>query len=506
MAGNKYWRTPQISAAWEYAEVLIAVASVTVVGWFLPVSYRVFGPVYLLMVILLSLRVRRWPALAAAVVSAVAWNFVFTPPRLSFSVLHIDDGVMLATYFVAALIGGLLTTRLRAQERSEREREQREAAFFHLIRELASARTLDETAETALRQADDLFDARTALLLMSDSGMLEPHPASSYPLDTNERGAAAWALAHNQPAGRFTAVLPSAAALHVPMMRGELALGVFTLWQPVAVTHLTPRQHDLIEGFVAQIALLVERDRLCSMREREKLLAESDRLHRTLIDSVSHELKTPLSVLRSASDRLDTATGEARLSLTSEIRTATRRLEHLVANLLNQSRLESGRLKPQLDWCEVRGVISAARRAVGDVLNDRSVSVEIEDDLPLFMADAVLLEHVLANLLLNAAVHTTPTTSVRLSAGLDRARNRVFVTVSDSGPGLPAEIRANLFQKFCRGAHTPSGGLGLGLSIVRGFTLAQGGDVVAGSSPEGGACFTVYLPHAAHDRIPYDES
>ena len=115
--GSKYWKARETSVGWEYAEVLGIVACVTAVGWFVPVNYRVNGSIYLLMVLLLSLRVGRWPVLVAAVVSAVAWNFVFIPPRLSFSVLHIEDGLMLGTYFAAErLIGGLFTARIRRQE------------------------------------------------------------------------------------------------------------------------------------------------------------------------------------------------------------------------------------------------------------------------------------------------------------------------------------------------------------------------------------------------------
>ena len=503
--GSEYWKTPEISAAWEYIEVLGVIGSLTVVGWFVPVSYRAFGPIYLLAVTLLSLRVGQWPVLTAAIVSAVAWNFVFMPPRLSFSVLHIDDSLMLGTYFVAALIVGVLTARIREQERYERQREQREAALFHLIRELAAARSLDETAETALRMADRLFKARTALLLNSQDGRLELHPSSSLQLSESEYAMAAWTLQHGQPAGRFTEVMSESENLHLPMVRADLVLGVFVVCLPPEVTRLTAKQRDLLDGFTAQIALLVEREQLCTAREHEKLLAESDRLHRTLFDSVSHELKTPLAVLRSAGEKLGTGDQEKQLRLAGEIRTATRRLDHLVANLLNQTRLESGRLKLQLDWCEVQEVIDTARRSVGAALHGRPVKIEIAPDMPLFKADAVLMEQVLANLLLNAALHTPAGSAVRLTAGLDREHTQVFIAVSDSGPGIPPEITGNLFQKFSRGAKTPAGGLGLGLSIVRGFMLAQGGDVSAGRSEEGGACFTVRLPYTAHDSVPNDE-
>ncbi len=341
----------------EYAEVVGVIAAVTVMGGFfmprygLNLSYGAFGHIYLLAVIALSLRVGRGPALAAAVVSAVAWDYVFVPPQMSFSVLNLDDTLELATYFVVALIGGQLTARVR---------------------------------------------------------------------------------------------------------------------------------------------------------EREKLFAEAE-LHRTLLDSVSHELKTPLAVLRTAAEKIDTSDPQKRTRLTDEIRTATSRLDHLVANLLNQTRLESRGLRSQPDWCDARDIISAARRTVADALAGRPLKVEIPTDMPLFMADAPLLEQSVANLLLNAALHTPAASAVSVTVGMDQRGARVFIAVADRGPGIPPELRENLFQKFRRGQTARAGGLGLGLSIVRGFTLAQGGEVVASDNPQGGATFTIWLPHTSHGSVPGDE-
>ena len=126
----------------------------------------------------------------------------------------------------------------------------------------------------------------------------------------------------------------------------------------------------------------------------------------------------------------------------------------------------------------------------------------IPGDLPLFRADFALMEQVIANLLLNAALHTAPDTPIFLAAGVDQARARLFFTVADRGPGLPAAMRDRLFQKFQRGDAARAGGLGLGLSIIRGFVAAQGGEIVAGENPGGGAVFTVYLPLEAHGNVP----
>jgi two-component system sensor histidine kinase KdpD len=488
------------AGAREYLEVLVVISVVTLAAWFVPVDYRAFGDIYLLTVIGLCLRVGRWPILFATVLSALAWNFVIMPPRMSFSRLDLKDGVFLGMYLVVSLIAGQLTARIREQQREEKQREQRATALFHLTRALSDAETLEDAVGAALGQAESLFGAQSALLMKGQGGALMLHPASGFTPDHRETEAAR-ELCSAAPAigrGRRTP-----GALLVPVIRAGATLGVFALKMP-ALVYVPPEQRELMEAFAAQIGLQIERDHLRAAAEREKLLTESDRLHRTLLDSVSHEFKTPVAVLRSAAESIVHAEGARREALAREIRTAGRRLDHLVANLLNQTRLEAGRVKPKLDWCDVRDLISAARRAVGDPLNGRPFKVEVPEDMPLCMADAMLMEHVLANLLLNAVHHTPPGTPIAVRAGNEPKAARVFIAVCDRGPGIPASKRVALFQKFERGDRARSGGLGLGLSIVRGFMLAQGGDVAVDENPGGGARFTLFLPHRLHETVPQE--
>lgn len=492
----------------EYVEVVIVIAMVTAIGWSVPHTYHTFGLIYLLAVIALSLRVGRWPVLAAAVLSAATWIYVFIPPRLSFSVLESDDGLLLGTYVVVALVAGQLTARVRAAQREEHERERRATALFQLTRALAEARTLDEAVGAALNQANALFEARTALMLADARGILQPHAASSYELNFAERMISSMAWRENRPVGRFTENQAHADALHMPMCRAGQVLGVFVVRCSSEIRELTLSQRELIHGFSAQIALLVERELLRAASEREKFFAESDRLHRTLLDSVSHELKTPLSVLRSAAAKVDTDDAKKRAVLASEIGVATRRLDRLVGNLLNQTRLDSGAVRPQLDWCDARDLVNAAKSGLGDVFVGRPFRILVPAEMPLFLADAPLMEQAIANLLLNAALHTPAGNAIEVAAGWENenGERRVFVRVDDSGPGIPIELRGSLFQKFQRGQQARAGGLGLGLSIVRGFMLAQGGDVTVAESPVGGARFTLYLPHIPHECIPNDEN
>jgi K+-sensing histidine kinase KdpD len=237
-------------------------------------------------------------------------------------------------------------------------------------------------------------------------------------------------------------------------------------------------------------------------REREKTLTASDRLHRALFDSVSHELKTPMAVLRSASWALQKKTTGEGSDLVGEICKATDRLNRLIANLLDQTRLESGTIAPKLDWSDVRDLIQEARRDADYALAGRSLVVEIAPDTPLLRVDAQLTERAVANLLLNAAVHTPPGSTISIRAGVDG--HRAFISIADNGPGIPAEIRDHLFQKFQRGAAARTGGSGLGLSIVNGFVSAQGGDVTYADEPGGGARFTIRLPAPPPESVPND--
>ena len=497
------WRPAAVSPAREYAEVFGVLAALTLASWFVPHSgYLSVGMFYLMAVIVLSLRVGPGPVFVAGVVSALTWDYLFIPPIFTFRIDRFEDGLLFGTYFVVAFIAGQLTARVRAQERNERMREDRATALFHLTQAISAARTLDDAVFAALRQADTYFGAKTALLLDDGNGsVLMPHFAGSFAMNDKERGVADWSWRNRKKAGRFTDTLPSAEGFHLPLVREDMAIGVLVIKMP-SDSVLTLAQRDLAESFANQLSQLVEREQLRAAGEREKLLAESDKLHRTLLDGVSHELKTPLAVLSAAVENLAAADDATRANLAEEIKTATRRLNRLVNNLLDQTRLESGALKPRLDWCDGHDLVNAAVDGVSEHLEGHPFEISIPKDLPLFRADTALMEQVIANLLLNAALHTPQGTPIFLAAGLDRSKSRIFFTVADRGPGLPAAMRERLFQKFQRGDAAKAGGLGLGLSIIRGFVTAQGGDVVAGENPGGGAVLTVYLPYRAHGEVP----
>jgi len=487
-------RRPSPYGAW--SEFLLAggvVTAVTAVGLMLPESYyQSLGLIYLLGVILLSLRVGRGALLFAAVLGGSIWDYIFIPPHFKFQVTSLQDGLLVGTYFVVALVSGQFAARIRAQAVNERLREERATALFHLTRVLAEKQTFKDAIAAALRQANEIFSAETSLFLAAEpSGALAPHGGAAPPTD-KEMAAAEWAFRNKQSAGRFTYMPLESSSTYVPLLYVDRSVGALGL---TTATALTPAQRDLLEAFARQLAVIVEREYLRNASEKGKLLAESEKLHRALLDSVSHELRTPLAVITASLEHLDEAAGRG--GLVGEMKTAARRLNRLVANLLDQTRLESGALRPKLEWCDPVDLVNAAIEDARDALAGRPLDVSVPEDLPLIRADFALTEQALANLLLNAALHTPPGTAISVGAGLDGTGSQAFITVADRGPGLAPAIRERLFMKFARGDAARAGGLGLGLSIARGFVMAQGGTIAAEDNPGGGARFAIYLPHAA---------
>ncbi|MHC1770089.1 MAG: DUF4118 domain-containing protein [Verrucomicrobiia bacterium] len=455
--------------------------------------------IYLLTVVVLALFVGRGPVFLAATLSALLWNFFFLPPRHTFHITSVHDALMFGMYFVVALVLGQLTARIRAQERAERRREKRSTALYLLTRDLADVTTVDEMSQRLVAQVSRVFECSLALMLREADGNLArtPQPASTFAVTDKEQGVAAWAFRYAKPAGRFTDNLPLSEALHLPLVTKQGVIGVLSVKLASDQTP-TLEQRDLLDAFARQATLVLDRLRLGAEAEQARVVAESERLSKSLLNSVSHELRTPIAAITTAVSALDgIAPGdqpELTRTLTGEIQTSTARLNRLVANLLDMTRLESGRVKLRLEWCDVRDLVNVAVRKTEKELAQHKVTVSLGPDLPLVKLDAVLMEQVLLNLFVNAACYTPPGTLIEVAA--KASAQELTIIVADRGPGLPPESVPHVFEKFYRVPGAPSGGTGLGLSIVKGFTEAQGGRAEVTNREGGGAAFTLRFPVA----------
>jgi two-component system sensor histidine kinase KdpD len=465
---------------------------------------RVPGLAFLLVVVLLALKVGRGPVLLAGALSAVAWNYFFLPPRFTFIIANIEDGILFSLYFVVAIVLGQLVARIRLQEEAERRREERATALYEMSRDLAEATSRDEVVWQLVSQINRVFHTPVAVAL-PENNKLFAHPDSSLALSEKELSVADWAFRQRKAAGRFTDNLPGAEALHLPLATERKAFGILAVGFPDK--RLTLAQRDLLETFARQAALVLDRVELRTAAEQARLIAESEKFSRTLLNSISHELRTPLAASTSAASALaaaETAPPEQRRALIGEIQEANARLNRVVGNLLDVARLESGQVRPRLDWHDARDLVQTTLRELQRELAAHPVKLDLPAAPLLVRLDFSLTQHALANLLLNAANHTPANTPIEVSAQL--ANDHLVLSVADRGPGIPPEWLPRIFDKFFRAPTAPTGGSGLGLTIVKGFVEAHGGTITASNRPGGGVMFTISLPQKESPPIVETET
>ncbi len=475
------------------------VVAATCVSWMLQglLGYVAVSLVYLLALVLLAMVLNRWAVLLTAALSALAWDYLFIPPIFTFTIGSAHDIMMFTMFFVVALAMGHTTHQLRSREAAERRRERRASALNRLLESVTASASLEEGLGSAVKEVDALFRSRTAVLLATAEGRLDeaPHPASTFSPDTKEQAVAAWAFERGQMAGKFTDTLPDAGGLYIPLQTSKNRLGVLGVHFEERRTW-TLDENDLLETFAGQIAVMIESYRAIETSQQARMAEESERLHRTLLDSVSHELKTPLAVISAATEGLDTQLKGAGLPLSEtfldEIKAANRRLERIVTNLLDMTRIDSGRLPLNIEWGEVRELLESAISQVENEVSRGRVHITVPDGLPLVRLDFGLMEQALCNLLVNAAEHSPASASIDMSAQLDG--KTLQLRVRDHGAGLAVGEERKIFEKFYRGSGARPGGTGLGLSIVKGIARAHRGEIVAENDPAGGAMFTIRVP------------
>ncbi len=481
----------------QYVQALVIVTALA--GLCYPLSqfigYQTVSLILLFAVALLSLRFGIGPVIGAAAMGALLWNFFFIPSSFAFAIGLPQDALMFAAYFVIAAVTGVLTTRIRARERAVRVREEHAVALYTLTKELSIAHSLDDVVVVAVKNFKRFFDADAVVCLSESDGDLftKPHPASSLMIDEKDFSVAAWVYWNERRAGKFTETLPSVQATYYPFSGPRYPLGVIGVKRSSDL-RLNIEQETLLENFISQISSSLEREQLNDLTRKTLIVAESERLYKNLFESISHEFKTPIAIILGSAEHLmdsDRRDEAASRELAQDIHQAGSRLDHFVANLLDMTRLESGMLKPKLDWCDLSDIIRSTVQKHAGELSRHNMTVEVDSAAPLVKLDHDLMEQVLWNLLNNAALYTPAGTNITIAARVEN--DTATITVCDDGPGIPPEASEKIFQKFYRVAGSKSGGTGLGLSIARGFVEAMGGKLTLVNRPAGGACFAITL-------------
>jgi two-component system, OmpR family, sensor histidine kinase KdpD len=452
---------------------------------------------YVLSVVVVSLRYGRTAAVVAALLSVGALDFIFVEPYFSFTVADPRDAVTLAVMFVVALIIASLTKRVRDQAEAARSREVRTAALYAMSRELAGTNGIDTMLRIAARHMHDAFGCSVAVLL-PDAGGLRSAVRSprTFEVDDQDRLVAEWVWQQERTAGWGTDEFSAAQALFLLLRGSRGKVGILAL-KPPGKRLLDAGLLQLVRTFAAQFGSALERGQLAEAAHRAQVEIETERLRSSLLSAVSHDLRTPLGVITGATSTLlqdeqflDPA---ARRELLESAHEEAERLNRLVGNLLDMTRVASGALRPKKEWHPLDEIVGVALNRLEERLFGREVAVTLPADLPPLPIDAVLIEQVLINLLENALKYTPLGSPIAISAVSEG--NGVQIDVADRGPGVLERERTLIFDKFYRSKPDVSdGGAGLGLAICRGVVEAHGGKIWVEPRDGGGANFRFWLP------------
>lgn len=465
--------------------VTLLVAAATVVG-------RAFAPqvnptnlvmAYLLAVVVAGLWRGRTAAVLTSILGVSAFDFFLVPPYLSFDVSDAQYLITFAAFLVVALVIGTLTGRLRDHAAALRRREHETAALYGLSRSMVAAHDPAEIADAIITHMVQVFACQVAVLLPDPRGKgLQPVGPGFPPTDAELRIAAeALATGSERPG-------------YLLLRTAQGVVGLLVLRD---LPDLPPDEQRLLEAFAAQAAVAVERAQLSEAARQAALLVESDRLKEALLHSISHTLRTPLaSIIGSLSAlaepsgaRLDDPT---RIDLLETAREEADRLNLLVGNLLDMTRLQSGHMKLNRDWYDLEEVLGIALGQMARRLADRDVTVDLPDGFPMLSLDQVMIVQVLNNLLENAAKYSPSGSPIAVTIQEDG--QRAVIAVADRGPGIPADQRERVFDKFYRLASEGTPGTGLGLPICKGIVAAHHGQIWTEPNPGGGSRFAFSLP------------
>ena len=453
--------------------------------------------IYLLGTTLGALFLSYGPSVTIAVLNTLAFDFLFVPPVFSFTVANFSSLITLGVMLVVALVIVALMTHIREQRASADSRERRTSVLYAMSRELAVATDMRTMTAAAVRHVCAVFDATAVVFLVDDAEGLAPMPGgeASTSVSASELEAARKAAARGERCGTNV--------IHIPLMENRSVAGVLVV-RLAQAGELPAEQSNLLDAFAAQLALALQRARLAKAAEAAKISAERILLRNTLLASISHDLRTPLSAIAGAGSLL----AQPEYALNADRRTTLGRLierkaldmSQLLTNVLELAQLEFGTTELRTEWHSIDDLVELAVRTNSGRLARRLVDLKLPPDLPFIMVESTLIVKILGNLLENAAKYTPPGTTITISAA---ARGEDFLlVVEDDGPGLPPGDPERLFEKFHRGnAEGSVVGVGLGLAICRAAAHMHGGEIRALSRVGGGARFEISLPVETQAQI-----
>ncbi len=483
-----------------YLLSLILVVAATGIGYLIGrnISPTNLVMIYLLAVVASAVYLGRGPSILASIASVLAFDFFFVPPRYTFVV---TDTEYLLTFIGLLLVGTVisyLTVQVREQAEAARTRDVQSTALYELGRDLTATAGVDSIAQIVVSHISQTFKRETVVFIPDKNGSLKVRASSpGLSIADNELAVAGWTFEHGQVAGRGSDTLPDASMHYQPLQTARGIVGVLAIKPADSPHYLTPDQRRSLDAFANQAAIAIERSRLVDQARQNEILEITDKLQSALLNSISHDLRTPLvsitGALSSLAEDSINLSDTTRRSLIETARGEADRLNRLVGNLLEMTRLESGAVRVRPEACDVQDVIGSALEQLEKRKEDRPILIHISPELPFVSMDFVLISHVLVNVIDNALKYSPPGLPIEIDVHV--VSGYLNIEVADQGIGIPKEDLSRIFDKFYR-VQRPDNikGTGLGLSISKGIIEAHGGFIAAENRPGGGTIITIALP------------
>lgn len=462
------------------------------------IGYQTVGLIFLIVIAALSLFLGRSALIFAAILSFAVWNFLFITPLYTFRVHNLHDLIALFAYLAVAIVGSAFISRIRKSQQSLKKIQERLIILNGFLESLNTAISIKDVVKRAQGMMKLHFDADLIIFLKAkESDALSPVPFGCKELfsdllwkqavDVFEEKEDPDQPEQTDPDNRFFLF-----SLEEPREKFGVAGVVITdpkIWDN--------EKFSMLKSFISQIASALDREISIDMAKKKDIYSESEKLFRTVLNSVSHELKTPIAIISAAvanlSDERTSANSELRSQIILELEQASNRLDHIVENILDMSRIESGVLKLNLYDCDVTDLIGTLINSVKPELHDHTPEIRIQEDLPSIRVDFNLLVQALTNVMRNAISYSPAGSTIRVESSMNEKEN-VRIRILDQGPGIPVKALPRLFEKFYRVPGTRPGGTGLGLTIAKAIIETHNGKLTIGNRPEGGVVAEFVLP------------
>jgi two-component system sensor histidine kinase KdpD len=461
------------------------------------IGYRAVGFIFLMAMMGIGLVTTQGPIFFAATLSAGIWNYFFIPPIMTLAISAPEDLMMCLAYFLVALLCGVLAGKIRRRDQDLEIREKNTRVLYELVREFSSSISSMDICLASSQSLGGLLNGKVKILLVDDDGGLSKKTFNDAKLDEKDYALAVWSFDNGKNAGWKTDTLSQSRCLGIPLKAKTQIVGVL-LFYPREKATFTLDQQSILENICAQTGMALDRMRLLEKSQKMRVLEASEKLHQALLNSVSHELRTPLTaIIGSASAILDKNVSEqesVREQLAQDVMDSSLRLNQVVENLLDMSRLNSGALRLKRDWVDMADLLEGLPAKLGRLASHHRLVIHNEAGSCYAHIDERLFEHLLLNLLSNAFRYAPAGTEVSLT--LEKEERKIVLFIRDQGPGIPKEYLEQIFDAFYRVPGSVTGGVGLGLAIVKALVEAHGGRVYAGNRRDSqGAEFVVEIPN-----------